>query len=129
MNAISRYGALENWASGKTLFREGELPKGVYYLHDGSVSLTFAGRTLRIAEPGQILGLSAIVGGRPNDSSAITRTPAMTGYISKERFLQLLEDNPELWLTVLQMISSDISACWDSMRNLGGATSGRRLLT
>jgi uncharacterized protein YneF (UPF0154 family) len=42
----------------------------------------------------------------------------VTGFIAKERFLKLLDENPPLWFSVLQMISSEINSCYDCMRTL-----------
>jgi CRP/FNR family transcriptional regulator, polysaccharide utilization system transcription regulator len=110
--------------AGDVLFREGDEPRGVYFVHDGRFDLVFSSRggdakPLRTADTGQILGLSCIVSNRPHDCSATARCEAMVGFIPKDEFQQVLDSNPQLWLTVLQMISSDISACWDCMRSLG----------
>jgi CRP-like cAMP-binding protein len=115
----------ESVPSGKLLFREGDEPRGVYFLHSGEVDLVFSSRTgdakaLRVAEPGQLLGLSCVVSHRPHDCSATTKEPAIVGFIEKDEFQKLLEEKPALWLTVLQMISTDINACWDCMRTLSG---------
>ncbi len=108
---------------GQPLFREGDAPRGVYVLHDGEVDLVFSSRTgeakaLRVAAPGQILGLSCIVSQRPHDCSATARSAARVGFIDREEFQRLLDRNPNLWITVLQMLSTDINACWDCMRSL-----------
>lgn len=110
--------------AGDTLFREGDEPRGVYLVHDGRFDLVFSSRSgfakpLRTADSGQILGLSCIVSNRPHDCSATARSEAMVGFIPKDEFERVLATNPQLWMTVLQMISSDISACWDCMRNAG----------
>lgn len=126
IRTLAPYETLETWSPRVTLFREGDPPKGIYFVHAGEVDLSFSARNgdakaLLIAEPGQILGLSAVVGGRPHDSSAIARTPTVAGFVDKQRFLGLLDENPALWFSVLRMISSDINSCWDCMRHLGGA--------
>jgi CRP-like cAMP-binding protein len=110
--------------AGDVLFREGEEPRGVYFVHDGRFDLVFSSRAgeakpLRTADTGQILGLSCIVSNRPHDCSATAKSEATVGFIPKDDFQKVLDTNPQLWMTVLQMISSDISACWDCMRSLG----------
>ena len=110
---------------GQVLFREGEEPRGLYFLHSGQVDLLFASRTgdtktLRVAEAGQILGLSCIVSRKPHDCTATCKTSCNVGFIDREAFQRLLEEKPGLWFTVLQMISADVNACWDCMRTLAG---------
>lgn len=123
LQTLAPYENVEAWPTGKVLFREGELPRGVWVLLSGEADLVFSSRAgqakpLRIALAGQILGLSCIVSGRPHDCSATTRTPCVTGFIPKERFLALLDENPPLWFSVLQTLSSEINSCYDCMRTL-----------
>ena|ERR1043166_2555862 len=123
LQSLAPYELIEAWPAGIVLFRESEDPAGVYVLLSGDVDLVFASRAgvvkpLRIAGAGQILGLSCVVSGRPHDCSATTRTSAVTGFIPKSTFLELLDENPPLWFSVLQMISSEINSCYDCMRTL-----------
>jgi CRP-like cAMP-binding protein len=88
------------------------------------LDLVFSSRTgeakaLRVAEPGQILGLSCVIANKPHDCSATAKNAATVGFIDKEEFQKLLEEQPGLWITVLQMLSNDINACWNCMRTLG----------
>lgn len=125
--ALAPVETLQSWPAGKVLFSEGEQPDGVYFIHSGEVDLSFssprsgAAKALLVAGSGQILGLTCVVSGRVHDSSARTRTTCVTGFIEKRDFLRLLDEMPALWLSVLQMISTNISACWDCMRHLGAA--------
>jgi CRP/FNR family transcriptional regulator len=126
LQSLAPYELIETWPAGIVLFRETEDPAGVYVLLSGDVDLVFASRAgvvkpLRIAGAGQILGLSCIVSGRPHDCSATTRTSAVTGFIPKTAFLKLLDENPPLWFSVLQMISSEINSCYDCMRTLSAS--------
>jgi len=126
LQTLAPYEMIETWPAGIPLFRESEDPAGVYVLLSGDVDLVFASRAglvkpLRLAGAGQILGLSCIVSGRPHDCSATTRTTAVTGFIPKAAFLKLLDENPALWFSVLQMISSEINSCYDCMRSLSAS--------
>jgi CRP/FNR family transcriptional regulator len=126
LQTLAPYEMIETWPAGIVLFRESEEPSGVYVLLSGDVDLVFASRTglvkpLRLAGAGQILGLSCIVSGRPHDCSATTHTSAVTGFIPKTTFLKLLDENPALWFSVLQMISSEINSCYDCMRSLSAS--------
>jgi cAMP-binding proteins - catabolite gene activator and regulatory subunit of cAMP-dependent protein kinases len=108
-------------AAGEMLFVEGEMPAGVYVLHSGEVDLLFMNRhgsakPLRVATPGQILGLSSVVMRHPHDCSAIARTPCEVGFTGGDEFLQSLHDKPATWLSVLRMLSSDVNAVYDDMR-------------
>ena len=123
LQTLAAYETVETWPADKMLYAEGESPAGVYVLLSGEVDLVYASRAgatkpLRIASSGQILGLSCIVSARPHDCSATTRTRVITGFIPQARFLKLLDENPPLWFSVLQMISSEINSCYDCMRTL-----------
>lgn len=110
--------------AGNVLFREGDDPSGVYFIHNGAFDLFYASRAggekpLRSAGPGQLLGLSCVVSNRAHDCSATARTPSTVGFIRRDDLQRALSENPGLWLTVLRMISNEVNACWDCMRNLG----------
>src|SRR5436190_5289189 len=73
-------------AKGALLFVEGEVPHSVYLLCSGRVKLTMAssdGRTLivRIAEPGDLLGVTAAMLDRPYEMSAETIEPCQVNVI------------------------------------------------
>lgn len=123
LQTLAPYETVEGWPAGKQLYRETENPRGVYVLLSGEADLLFSSRSglakpLRIAEAGQILGLSCVVSGRAHDCSATARSSVVTGFIAKDKFLSLLDENPALWFSVLQMLSTDINSCYDCMRTL-----------
>ncbi|MEO8033015.1 MAG: cyclic nucleotide-binding domain-containing protein [Acidobacteriota bacterium] len=114
---------LQNRVAGEMLFQEGEDPAGVYVVHSGSVDLLFSPRTgaakpLRVASPGQILGLSAVVMQRPHDCSATARDTCEIGFIPREEFLRVLAERPTVWFSVLRLLSRDVNAVYDDMRTL-----------
>ena len=120
-DTLSEHATLERYSAGRTLFREGEYPRGVYIVYNGKVDLTFSGKknttkALQVAEDGQILGLSCVVSHRCHDCSAITKTDCELGFVNRETFLRQIEHNPALWFSVLQLLSQDVNSCYDCMR-------------
>jgi CRP-like cAMP-binding protein len=109
--------------AGETLFREGEEPRGVYVLQSGQVDLLFASRKgeakpLRVAQAGQILGLSCIVTNRPHDCTATAATPCRVGFIDSGAFQRVLTECPAVWFSVLRLLSTDVNAVYDDIRAL-----------
>jgi len=121
---LAPHETIQVWPADKHLFREGAPVDGVFVIHSGEVDLCFSSpksgeaKALFVAGPGQILGLSCVVANRPHDCTATTRSECITGFVQSSQFLQLLDGKPDLWINVLRMISSNINACWDCMREL-----------
>jgi len=69
------------YPKGAVLFVEGQAPRGIFVLCKGRVKLSICatdGKTLilKIAEPGEVLGLSATVSGKPYELTAELSTRA-----------------------------------------------------
>jgi CRP-like cAMP-binding protein len=115
--------AIEVWPEGRTLFYEGEDPRGVYVIHSGSVDLVFSAKdgrakTLRIANTGQILGLSSVFSHRPHDYTATVRSTSDLGFVDQATFHKLLESSPTLLFGVLRLLSEDVNSCYECMREI-----------
>jgi CRP/FNR family transcriptional regulator, cyclic AMP receptor protein len=85
---------------GESLFIEGESPKYVFLICSGRIKLSVSsreGRTaiLRIAGPGEILGLSAAMSGTPHETSADALELCHVKAIRVSDFLHFLQDYPE----------------------------------
>jgi len=81
---------------GALLFVEGEEARGVYILCSGRVKQTMlsaAGRTLivNVVEPGQVLGVSAAMLGKPYEMTAETLMPSQVDFVRKDDFLRFLQ--------------------------------------
>jgi cAMP-binding proteins - catabolite gene activator and regulatory subunit of cAMP-dependent protein kinases len=121
--ALERSESIQHFKAGQTLFREGEEPEGVLLLHSGEVDLLFCDRhgepkPLRIAQPGQILGLSCVVAHRRYDCTAAARTACMAGFVDRDEFLRMLDGSSDAWFGLLRMLSIDVNAAYDDMRLL-----------
>jgi CRP/FNR family transcriptional regulator, cyclic AMP receptor protein len=81
------------------LFVEGQAPRGVFVLCKGRVKLSISatdGKTLivKIAEPGEVLGLGATVSGTPYELTAETIDPCQVNFVKREDFLRFLRSIP-----------------------------------
>jgi CRP-like cAMP-binding protein len=125
-DTLSEHETFERYGAGRVLFREGDEPRGVFVIHSGQVDLVFSGKNgsakpLRVAEDGQILGLSCVVSHRKHDCSATTRTSCELGFIDRETFLAQIDHSPSVWFSVLQLLSQDVNSCYDCMRSITAA--------
>jgi CRP/FNR family transcriptional regulator len=85
---------------GEALFVEGETPRHVYVICSGRVKLSVTsreGRTaiLRVAGPGEVLGISAAMSGVPHETSADAVELCRVKAIRVSDFLRFLQNFPE----------------------------------
>jgi CRP/FNR family transcriptional regulator len=112
------------YPKGSLLFVEGEQPRGVFILCSGKAKLTTTsteGRTLivKIANPGEILGASASILGRPYEVSGETLEPAQVNFIRREDFLRLLTAHSEICMNTAHALSEKYEAAQREIRSLG----------
>jgi CRP/FNR family cyclic AMP-dependent transcriptional regulator len=106
------------------LFVEGEQPRGVFILCSGRAKLTTSsseGKTLivKIAEPGEVLGASAAILGRPYEVSAETIEPAQLNFIKRDDFLKFLREHAEACMHTAQQLSEKYQSAQREIRSLG----------
>jgi CRP/FNR family transcriptional regulator len=109
---------------GAVLFVEGQSPRGVFMLCAGRVKLTTCssdGKALitRIAEGGEVLGMSAAVSGRPYMVTAETLVPCQVNFIKREDFLRFLKENGGACLRVAEHLSNNYHNAFEQVRSLG----------
>ena len=92
------------------LFVQGQLPRGIFVLCKGSVKLAISspsGRTVivKLAEPGEVLGLSATISGKPYEVTAETIDPCQVNFVKRDDFLRFLKDDVEARFKVAGQLS------------------------
>ena len=111
-------------ASHSTIFREGEKARGVYVLCSGKAKLSTNSRDgktiiLKIAEEGEVLGLSATVSAIPYEITAETIEPARLNFISSRNFMSFLNEHGEACLRVAKLLSNNYQSAYEEIRSLG----------
>src|ERR1035437_7819414 len=86
------------YPKGALLLVEGQPTRGLYIMCSGEVKLyvnSAEGQclTLRIAEHGEVLGLSVLIADAPYPASAETTCPSQVSFIPRLEFLQFLRAN------------------------------------
>jgi len=112
------------YPKGAMLFVEGQAPRGVFILCSGRVKLSTCsidGKTLivRIADPGEVLGLPATVTGTPYELTAEVIEPAQANFILRKDFLNFLREHGEVSLRVAQQLGGIYHAAVAEMRSIG----------
>jgi CRP/FNR family cyclic AMP-dependent transcriptional regulator len=112
------------YPKGSLLFVEGEQPRGIFILCSGRAKLTTSsteGKTLivKIAEPGEVLGISATILGKTYEVSAETIEPSQVNFIKREDFLKFLNSNTEASMHTAQQLSEKYHSAQREIRSLG----------
>ncbi|MEA2166084.1 MAG: family transcriptional regulator, cyclic receptor protein [Thermoanaerobaculia bacterium] len=105
---------------GSVLFSEGDMPKGLHILDSGRVKLfgsTSRGKTFitKIASAGEMLGLNAVILGRPYLLSAEAMEPSRVSHVVRGDFLEFLRKSPEASRHVIEQLSVNY---YDSQREI-----------
>src|SRR5437016_1796440 len=77
---LEKLGVRREFACGQVLFREHDTPDGFYLVRSGKVELLITGHLgadfrIRTAEPGDVIGLGAVISGRGREFTAKATTP------------------------------------------------------
>lgn len=106
------------------LFSEGKPARGIFLLCDGRAKLSICaenGRrlTLRIAGPGEVLGLGAALSNTPYEITAELLDASQVVFVRRKELVRFLKDNPEVCMQVVRMLSQDLHGAYERVRSIG----------
>jgi CRP/FNR family cyclic AMP-dependent transcriptional regulator len=112
------------YPEGAIIFVEGQVPRGVYILCQGRAKLMTTnsdGRSLivKIAQPGDILGLHAVVSGKPYELAVETLQPSQLAFIGRDDFLRFLKSHGDACLQAATQLSQESHSAYDVIRSIG----------
>lgn len=110
-------------ARGKVLFAEGEPARGVFILRTGRAIVSISsseGRmvTLRIAQPGDVLGLNSVLRNTSYNTTVKTIESGRTDFIPRKQLVGLLETNQPAAQAISQILSREVSELTERARSL-----------
>ena len=124
LQAFERIKYASAYPQGAVLFVQGQLPRGIFVLCKGSVKLVInsaSGTTaiVKLAEPGDVLGLSATISGKPYAVTAETIDPCQVNFVKRDDFLRFLKDDSEACFKVAEQLSENYHRACKEVRWLG----------
>jgi CRP/FNR family cyclic AMP-dependent transcriptional regulator len=111
------------YPEGAILFMENQDSRGVFIVCEGEVKLTLSsseGKTLilRLAKPGEILGLMATLSGKSYEVTAETLRPCQVTFVRRDDFLRFVAQHPEASQGIVKQLSSNYHGACEQLRTV-----------
>jgi CRP/FNR family transcriptional regulator len=118
---------VEPYAASQTLFEEKQAPTRVFILLEGQVKLSMNSidgkrLILRIARPGEFLGLTSVLSGTEHEMMAETLYPCKIASLRRQDFLNFLLRYPAAYESLARCLSNDYSHACEHLRTVGLAS-------
>src|SRR5271157_1246886 len=106
------------------LFAEGRPVRGIYILCDGRAKLSICSDTgnrltLRVAGPGEVLGLGAALSNTPYEITAELLDNSQVVFVRRKELLKFLRVHQEVCLQIVKMLSQDLHGAYERVRTIG----------
>lgn len=117
---------------GQSIFNEGSFPNGIFYLKKGKVKKFKTNQEgkeqiIYICSEGELLGYQALISEEPYFDSAMSIEDSVIGILSKQDFLQLLEESKSLSKKILVNLSHEFGVLINGIASFSHKTVRERL--
>ena len=115
---------LSSCPTGTVLFAEGQIPQKTYLLFRGNIKLSVNSSDgkrfiVRIANPGEMLGLASALECRAHETTAETCYPCDIGSVDSSVLLRFIENHPRAIRAVANELSRDYNQACIRLRTMG----------
>lgn len=112
------------YPKGATLYVEGQPSTGIHMLCQGRVKLSTCSRDgkviiLRVAEAGEVLGLSETVSDSVYEATAEVLEPCQVNFVRKEDFLRFLKEDAKACFSAVKHLSYKSHKSYRQLRSFG----------
>jgi CRP/FNR family transcriptional regulator len=109
---------------GTVLFAEGRPSRGIHILCEGRAKLSICSESgrrllLRVAGPGEVLGLGATLNGTAYEVTAELLDAAQIVFVKRKELLKFLRENPATCMEVVRCLSDDLHGAYERVRSIG----------
>jgi CRP/FNR family transcriptional regulator, cyclic AMP receptor protein len=123
LKSFSAFSHLATYPGGAILFIEGQMPRGAFVLCSGKVKLSTTSREgkvliLKMVEPGEVMGLSAVISAEAYEITAETLEPSLVNFVDGDGLLRLMERSGELGLRSAQAVSREFQYAYREIHEL-----------
>jgi len=121
---------LATYPRNTVLFSKRRPVRGIYLLCDGRARLSICADrgsrlTLRVAGPGEVLGLGAALSNTPYEITAELLDTSQIVFIRRKELMKFLRENPIVCMQVVRMLSQDLHGAYERVRTIGMVKSRR----
>jgi CRP/FNR family transcriptional regulator len=124
LKAFDEIKALTFYPRGTVLFAEGRPVRGIYILCDGRAKLSICSDTgkrltLRVAGPGEVLGLGAALSNSPYEVTAELLDNSQVVFVRKKELTKFLREHRSVCMEIVRMLSQDLHVAYERVRSIG----------
>jgi CRP-like cAMP-binding protein len=131
--ALKAFDALKSTTEcqkGDVLFREGSSCKCIFVLCQGRAQLSVCSEsgdrlTIRVAPPGEILGLSACLAGSHHEMTAELLDSSRVAMVKRSDLMSFLREHKDACMQVVSLLSQDLHYAYERVREVGLGKSRR----
>ena len=103
----------KDFKKGEFIFEEGKHANGLFCVLSGKVKIIRLGESgreqiVRLAGSRDLIGYRAVLAGEQYHASAVALEDTVVGYVPRSIFFEILNDNPEISLEMMRMLSKDL---------------------
>jgi CRP/FNR family transcriptional regulator, polysaccharide utilization system transcription regulator len=122
LETFQKHVVTQFFPAGSIILGTGETPTGIFAIRSGKVKLSMVGRgsggpASRIAGRGEILGLSAMVSGKPCEVTSQALTSSELTFIPRNVVIRLMDEDSDFAFRVLQYLCNDLGDAFESVRS------------
>jgi CRP/FNR family transcriptional regulator, polysaccharide utilization system transcription regulator len=120
---LNEYSNIITLSKSEVLFKEGEVPTGLYTILRGKIKVYRTGnegkeQIVRLNNVGDIVGYRALIGHDDYKSGAATLEETQVCFIPKEIVLRVMEDNILIYKRIIQLLSDDLKYAEQKIKEL-----------
>ena len=113
IDALEKRSTAISCGGDRVLFRQGDIPQGLYILDLGELTLTMTSpkgeQLISIQAPaGSLLGLPGLIGDEPYTLTAIARDGARLSFVTRDEITSFMQTSPHLSLKILQVLAAEV---------------------
>lgn len=116
--------SISAYPAGAVLFLEQQPPRGVFQICQGEVKLCLSSKqgktlTLKVAGPGDVLGLEAVLSGAPYEATAESLRPCQLAFVSSRDFRSYLHKHPAAFRRAARHLALQYKAACEQLSAIG----------
>ncbi len=102
---------------GEFVYRQGDVPRGIYFVKQGLVGLMLVGQTsgkehlVRFFRQGQFFGHRALFSNEGYHGTSVAIEPTVLKLVPKEIIMMAIEKQPNLLRDVVKVLSKELRRC------------------